>query len=157
MVKKSTRKKAKKQSFLGSLPNKVWFRPAVLAVIACVIGGFVYVSSQNPGNQNNARQAADAFAKAVETCDIDTAKKYYLALQTNPDKEKDFREKCKPGSKITFNREIKTPGTTDDPNNIGLIYNTVEPDGRTAQVMIYLVYVKEDSQWYVLSLTATSF
>lgn len=156
MVKKSRVKKSHKKSFLKALPDKSWFRFAVLGSIALIIGAFVFASSLSNPDKSGARKVADAFAEAFERCDVEAARKYYLPLQTNPDKEKDFTEGCRPGSQFTFVKQNKIPAAKDDPNNVGLIYSVTDPDGQKNEIMVYLIYVEEDKDWLVFSVTATS-
>lgn len=150
---KSTARKTRKPTRQISVADRPWFRPLLIAVVAGVIGGFMYISAHKSGSTSDARQVADAFAAAYQDCDAQTVKKYYLPFQTDSTKLSDYEKSCVKGqSHLSYSKQL----SGSEQKNASFLYDYSD-GAKHGQLMLYLIYNPDTKAWQVFSATPTSF
>jgi hypothetical protein len=133
----------------------------LLAVVWIVLVGFaahsVY-SHLHPSKFEGARTAADTFLTAYESCDGQTAKKYYVPFQTDAQTLSAYQAQCKKGA-IHFT--YFGAGTIADKLqngehilSIGYVYTASQTGGMPAKFVVTMRYNYKLQQWTVDSISA---
>lgn len=128
-------------------------RPIVLlAAIGVLVLVVLGVGWLKPKPQLTARQTADQFLQAYETCDATTAKEFYTVFQTDKQAYANYQKGCVKGMyHFTYSSEETYPkGST---TSARLVYDVHNRQKQTAQFLLTLTYDAKQHDWQVNSVT----
>lgn len=131
-------------------------RPIVLlAAIGLLIIIVLGVAWLKPATPLTARQSADKFLYAYETCDATTARDFYTVFQSDKQAFANYQKGCVKGMyHFTYSGEQSYPKS--DSKTARLIYDVHNRQKQTAQFLLTLSYDAKQHDWLINSVTPAS-
>lgn len=155
MAKSSPTRTSKPKQFLNSALLRSLVVVLIIGLVMAANAISVYVKHDK---YRDARRAADTFLTAYTSCDLQTARKYYLAFQTNDAAVVNYQKECHKGD-ISFSYD--SPGSYSDKNtkglrsiNLSLNYNASQKGGKSAKFIVYMLWSSKLKEWTVSSIGA---
>lgn len=127
-------------------------RPLVLLVtIGVLVLVVLGVAWLKPKPQLTARQTADRFLQAYETCDASTAKESYTVFQKDNQAYMNYQKYCQKGLyHFTYSSEETYPkGST---TSARFVYDVHNRQKQTAQFLLTLTYDAKQHDWQINSV-----
>ena len=144
---------------LKGFVNSTLGRLVIVAIlIGAVFGGNVVAAHFKHDKYADARRAADNSLTAYTHCDVQTAKKYYVAFQTDATAVSNYQKQCVKGA-ISFSYDTPNSYSSKTVNHVQtidetLIYSASQKGGTASRFLVSIHWNSTSKQWTISSISA---